>query len=135
MFKSKTARVSALIAGGAAVLGVTAGVAYAVADNVSAPYAQAAVRVNADGTIARAKGIDKVTKPEAGTYCVKFSNTGLKFNDTIITSTSHTYGHWPLVVPAGAVCGNNANTVRVLMNALNKDNGAYSDASFSIAVH
>ncbi|MCX5141878.1 hypothetical protein [Streptomyces sp. NBC_00338] len=135
MLKSRAVRMSMLIAGGAVVLGATAGVAYAVADNVNAPYAQAAVRVQADGAIARAKGIDSVTKPAAGTYCVKFTNPGFRFNDVIITSTSHTFGHWPLVAPAGNQCGNDANTVRVLMNALNNANGAYTDASFSIAVH
>ncbi|WP_327302112.1 hypothetical protein OG730_00020 [Streptomyces sp. NBC_01298] len=69
-----------------------------------------------------------------GAYCVKFSNPNFKFDDVIITATSHQYGHLPTVTAAAANCGTDANTVRVLTNHLTSSN-SYGDASFSLAVH
>ncbi|MEV4976393.1 hypothetical protein [Streptomyces scopuliridis] len=133
MYKGKKSRSVLLAAAGIVLAGTTAGVAYAVADNVKAPYAQAAATVQSNGHIKNAKGIESVNRLRAGEYCVTFSDKDLKVANSIIQATPNS-GNRILQVTWGDSqgCGSGQNVVKV--NTTNYD-GAKSDSWFTISVH
>lgn len=124
-----TASRAALLLGTAAVAVVTAtGVAYAAPDTMDAPYAQAAARINANGSILASKGIDTVTRPQAGTYCVTFTkNLDLPHSAPQATVVGD-YGTVTLRMDANSLCNNQENTLTVLTRNTNsvRDNIAFT---------
>lgn len=133
MLKGKKSRSAVLAAAGIVLASATAGVAYAVADNVKAPYAQAAATVQSNGTISNAKGIEAVRHLATGEYCVTFSDTDLKVSKSIIQATANS-GNRILQVTWGSNigCGSAQNVVKV--NATDQ-NGAKGNSWFTISVH
>ncbi|MFF1561747.1 hypothetical protein [Streptomyces sp. NPDC058279] len=138
MFKSKKA--CSLVWAGAAlslVLGGTwVGVAVAAppgAAKVKAPYAQAAAVVNADGSVNRSKGIEAVTHPKTGHYCVELEDKDLDIRNLVPSATlqytSFEYGvrisMWP-----HPECGTRADTFLVITGKT----GVWTDQSFSFVV-
>lgn len=132
--KNKSSRaVTVGVAAVACCAAVAGGVAYAVTDTVFAPYAQAAVTVAANGTILKAKGIDSVTRPSAGNYCVKVSDPDLTASNSIHSTASHTYRVDVVsYVSPQSTCGSDPKSIRVIMV---DQNGTIVNAAFSLAVH
>ncbi|MFG2484888.1 MULTISPECIES: hypothetical protein [Streptomyces] len=100
---------------------------------VTAPYAQAAAVVNANGSVNRSKGIEAVTKPAAGHYCVELEDKDLDIRKLVPNATlqyiSFEYdiriSMWP-----HPSCGTRTDTFLVITGKP----GVYEDASFSIVV-
>ncbi|MGW1404667.1 hypothetical protein [Streptomyces sp. NPDC002403] len=133
MFKGKNSRPVVLATAGVVLAGATAGVAYAVADNVKAPYAQAAATVQSNGTIHNAKGIEAVKRLNAGEYCVTFSDTDLRVSKSIIQATANSANRILQVTWGDAHgCGSAQNVVKV--NASDQ-NGTKADSWFTVSVH
>ncbi|MEU7039341.1 hypothetical protein ABZ958_37685 [Streptomyces sp. NPDC046237] len=72
---SKKSKVIGGISAGLTLAAIAGGIAFAVAPGApaSAPHAQAAAWVNADGTVRYSQGIAQVTNPSTGRYCVTLS--------------------------------------------------------------
>jgi hypothetical protein len=121
----------ALAAAGLVLAGATAGVAYAVADNVKAPYTQAAATVKENGTIHNAKGIKEVRRLRAGEYCVTFSDTSLKVSKSITQATAHNVNRIVQVTWGQESCGTGGNIAKV--NTTNQA-GTKADSWFTIAI-
>lgn len=125
-----TSAVLSLLAGGtcAAVAAAPPGSA-----KVTAPYAQAAAVVNANGSVNRSKGIEAVTKPAEGHYCVELEDKDLDIRKLVPSATlqyvSFDYdvriSMWP-----HPSCGTRADTFLVITGKP----GVYADAAFSLVV-
>ncbi|MEU4834782.1 hypothetical protein [Streptosporangium sp. NPDC023615] len=138
MFKNKRALA---LAGVAVMAGLAAGPAWAgdkgtgaaVPIKVTAPYAQAAAVVNADGSLNRAKGINAVTKPGVGQYCVELEDKDLDITKLVPSATlqytSFEYGIRISMWPHPA-CGTQKNTFHVITGMPNK----WEDRAFSFVV-
>ncbi len=61
------------------------------AAKAKAPYAQAAAEVNANGSVNRSKGIESVTKPAVGQYCVELEDKDLDITKLVPTATMQLY--------------------------------------------
>jgi hypothetical protein len=134
VLQTRSGRAVALAVAGAVIAAVSAGAAVALsaADTVQAPYAQAAVTVNADGSIAKAKSIAGVTRVSPGMYCVRVSDPGVTVANSVPMVASHTYRLQPVTATAPAVaCGGDPQSVLVTME---DQNGAPADGSFSLVV-
>ncbi|GAA2113846.1 hypothetical protein [Streptomyces synnematoformans] len=120
-----------LAAGGIASAGATvAGVAVAAdpTDNVKAPYAQAAVAVNTDGTISRQTDtIDAVTKTATGRYCITLA-PGVEAARSVPVATLHNGADWRseiYVQHQHSSCADNAIRVTTGTNGAAKDQPFY----------
>lgn len=119
MRASKKSRVVACVAGvvGVAAL-TTGGVALAAVGGVNAPYAQASALINADGSIARSKGVAAVTLPPAsGRFCVRLSDPRLDVNELTPVATLTTSGYPGLIYIEPGLnpqCGNRSDTILVV---------------------
>jgi len=119
--------VAAVAGAGAAAAGIAA------PTKATAPYAQAAAVVNADGSINRAKGIAAVTKPATGRYCVELADKDLDVTKLVPSATlqytSFEYGirvsMWP-----DPVCGTRSDTFLVITGKPN----VWEDRAFSIVI-
>ncbi|MFD9357242.1 hypothetical protein [Streptomyces sp. NPDC060031] len=117
--------------------GVFAGVAMAAAPpgaaKANAPYAQAAAVLNADGSVNRSKGIERVTKPAEGQYCIELEDKSLDINKLVANATLQKYSfdydvqisNWP-----HPTCGTRSDTYLVVTGKP----GVWADASFSFTV-
>jgi hypothetical protein len=138
MLKNKKVRafawvsVAASLVTGAAWTGA-AGAAISVLTKATAPYAQAAAVVNADGSINRAKGIKAVTKPAVGQYCVELEDKDLDITKLVPSATlqytSFEYGIRVSMWPDPA-CGTRKDTFLVITGMPNK----WEDRAFSIVI-
>ncbi|WP_159396421.1 hypothetical protein [Streptomyces sp. Sge12] len=136
MSKKTRAAVWTSVALGLIAGGTWAGTAVAAppgSAKVTAPYAQAAAVVNANGSVNRSKGIEAVTKPAAGHYCVELEDKDLDIRKLVPNATlqyiSFEYdiriSMWP-----HPSCGTRTDTFLVITGKP----GVYEDASFSIVV-
>ncbi|MGW8768905.1 hypothetical protein ACWGN5_41275 [Streptomyces sp. NPDC055815] len=105
-----------VVLGGAGLIAATAaaGIAYAVADNAYAPHSQAAVSVAPDGTILKAYGIESVTRPTVGEYCIKVKDAEVKKAESIPVATLT--GGWSdhyIRVEWGTPCGSDDDVFSV----------------------
>ncbi|MET9596186.1 hypothetical protein ACFVZ8_17505 [Streptomyces sp. NPDC059558] len=136
MSKKTRAAVWTSVALGLLAGGTWAGTAVAAppgSAKVTAPYAQAAAVVNANGSVNRSKGIEAVTKPAAGHYCVELEDKDLDIRKLVPNATlqyiSFEYdiriSMWP-----HPSCGTRTDTFLVITGKP----GVYEDASFSIVV-
>ncbi|MCX5014949.1 hypothetical protein OG765_28810 [Streptomyces sp. NBC_00555] len=136
MSKRTRAAVWTSVALGLLAGGTWAGTAVAAppgSAKVTAPYAQAAAVVNANGSVNRSKGIEAVTKPAAGHYCVELEDKDLDIRKLVPTATlqyiSFEYdvriSMWP-----HPSCGTRTDTFLVITGKP----GVYEDASFSIVI-
>ncbi|MES9512037.1 hypothetical protein ABWJ92_37580 [Streptomyces sp. NPDC000609] len=133
MLKGMNSRAVALAALGVVLAGTTAGVAYAVADNVKAPYAQAAATVQSNGTISNAKGIESVKRINTGEYCINFADADLKVSKSILQATANSANRILQVTwGSGIGCGSAQNTAKVNVS---NENGTKADSWFTISVH
>ncbi|MFE7113229.1 hypothetical protein ACFU98_27990 [Streptomyces sp. NPDC057575] len=102
------------------------------AAKATAPYAQAAAVVEANGSADRSKGIEQVTKPSTGHYCVQLEDN-LDIRKLVPTATlqyrAFDYGVRIAMYPNGT-CGNRSDTFLVITGTP----GTYADAGFSIVV-
>ncbi|MDH6114072.1 hypothetical protein P3T36_002893 [Kitasatospora sp. MAP12-15] len=138
MFENK--KIRAVVWAGAAVSLVTGGVCAGVAGAASpaptkatAPYAQAAAVVNADGTIDRSKGVAAVTKVATGRYCVELEDKTLDVSKLVPVATLQLYGfeYNVQVVPRpDPTCGSRADTILV---GTGKQN-VWADLPFDLVV-
>jgi hypothetical protein len=133
VFAHRHARAVALGIAGPLVAAASAGTALALTGTAVAPYAQAAVTVADDGSIVRAKGVDQVTRPAIGVYCVRVSAPGVTVAGSIHTVASRTGGLAPFTstVPE-ATCDDDPRSIRVIMV---DRQGDFADGGFSLAVH
>ncbi|MFG2408297.1 hypothetical protein ACGFR8_28935 [Streptomyces brevispora] len=85
---------------------------------MTAPYAQASALVNADGSLARSKGIKSVTRaPAAGRFCVQLEDSRLDVNELTPVATLSTGGYPGQVYidPANnGQCGSQKDTILVV---------------------
>ena len=100
---------------------------------MTAPYAQAAVVVNANGSVNRSKGIEAVTKPAVGHYCVELEDKDLDIRKLVPSATlqyvSFDYGVRVSMWPHPS-CGTRSDTFLVITGTP----GVLADASFSLVV-
>lgn len=109
-------RSAAVVGSGLLALGAAAGVAYAVTDTADAPHSQAAVMVQNDGSVVRSRGIESVTQPTAGVFCIKVTDKNIKSSESIPVATLRG-GAWDSFIRVGystATCGNAEDTFSVL---------------------
>nr|WSX53993.1 hypothetical protein OG409_36795 [Streptomyces sp. NBC_00974] len=136
MSKRTRAAVWTSVALGLLAGGTWAGTAVAAppgSAKVTAPYAQAAAVVNSNGSVNRSKGIEAVTKPATGHYCVELEDKDLDIRKLVPNATlqynSFEYdvriSMWP-----HPSCGTRTDTFLVITGKP----GVYEDASFSIVV-
>lgn len=121
MFKNK--RIRGVVWAGAALSlaagGAGVGMAFAVppgSAKATAPYAQAAAVVNANGTVDRSKGIKAVTKPAVGRYCLELEDDSLDVSKLVPIATAQLYGfeHDVQVTTApNSECGSDPHTFLV----------------------
>ncbi|MGW7029085.1 hypothetical protein ACWGFX_18090 [Streptomyces xanthophaeus] len=134
MFASRTRRACVTALASALIsVPVLAGAASAV--DMDAPYARAAAKVAANGTLVVGKNIESVRRAQAGIYCVKIAAAAKVANlrEAAILATSN--GDTVLLRTVGnpiALCGNAADTVAVYSNKI--DTGAWTDSAFTVAV-
>lgn len=110
-----------------------AGAATGTGTKATAPYAQAAAVVNADGSINRSKGIAGVTKPAVGRYCVELADKELDVTRLVpvatLQYTAFEYGirisMWP-----DPQCGTRTDTFLVITGKPN----VWEDQAFSIVI-
>ncbi|MFH8520631.1 hypothetical protein ACH4CE_37450 [Streptomyces gelaticus] len=104
-----------------------------MADDVKAPYAQAAATVQSNGTIHNAKGIESVKRINPGEYCINFADADLKVSKSILQATANSTNRI-IQVTWGSEhgCGSAQNTAKV--NTTN-ENGTKADSWFTISVH
>lgn len=129
MFKYKKSRVAACVAGVIGLAGLASGgVALAAAGGVDAPYAQASALINANGSIARSKGISGVTlAPATGRFCVRLENPQLDVTrlTPVATLTTGGYPGQVYVEPGlNPQCGNRRDTILVVTTD-SRDAGVY----------
>lgn len=132
MFNGKKSRPVVLVTAGVMLAGATAGVAYAVADNIKAPYVQAAATVQGNGATYHTKGIDSVRRLASGEYCVTFSDTELRGAKAIAQATVHSPNRVAWTSWSDTGCGNARNLVKVTTTDLD---GANADSWFTVSVH
>lgn len=138
MSHSTTGRARALALTIAALVSVPvlAGTAVAAPVDMYAPYARAAAKVAADGTLLAAKNVASVTKPAntTGRYCVKVSDPDIDdLKDAAIQATSNSA--WGTLIVFGqptATCGNAANTITVW--SADRNGTGWTDTAFTVTV-
>lgn len=114
---SRVAAASGVIAF-TAVAGTTAASA-STPGPARAPYAQASALVGADGSVFQAKGIQSVTKPQTGVYCIKFTDPRLDPQKLTPVATLGATGSTPwdaqvlIRTDPSTQCGNATDTVTV----------------------
>jgi hypothetical protein len=131
MFSSSVRAIG--LAGAAAALAVgVSGSANAVPDTMNAPYAQAAARINTNGAIQASKGIDTVTHPQVGTYCVSFTKT-LNLAQTAPQATveSADFGVISVITRPHGWCGSEQGTLTVIIRG---QDGLRKDLPFTLAI-
>ncbi|MEU7856060.1 hypothetical protein [Nonomuraea sp. NPDC049141] len=138
MLENKKVRAFVWVSAAAGLVVAVAGAGAAAATiamptKVTAPYAQAAAVVNADGSINRAKGIAAVTKPATGRYCVELANKELDVTRLVPSATlqytSFEYGIRVSMWPDPA-CGTRTDTFLVITGKPN----VWEDRAFSIVI-
>lgn len=141
---SKKAKIVVLAAAAAcAATTVTAAVA-STPGPARAPFSQASALVEFNGTTSQAKGIKSVTKPQAGIYCIKFTDNRLDPQKLIPTATIAAMGSYvgePGATPNGSTlmirtdpfkeCGDDPEAITVITS--NADNN-YADTGFYFTV-
>ncbi|MGW7312313.1 hypothetical protein [Streptomyces sp. NPDC054865] len=140
MSRSTTGRARAIALTVAALVSVPAlaSTAVAVDDTMYAPYAQAAARISAGGTILASKGIDRVDRPtvtsqRTGTYCIKFTDPDLDLTETAPQVTvESTLGVATMVTTPHSFCGNAAKTLTVFTR--NNTDGTRADHGISVLI-
>jgi hypothetical protein len=91
------------------------GAAYAVADRGDAPHSQAAAMVHGDGQVTVSRGIESVTEPTDGVFCIKVSDKSIKAEDSIPVATK-VAGHHAgtlMVFRGSKECGTADDTFKV----------------------
>lgn len=126
-----------LTGGGAVAVLLLAGTGYALADTgtqankAEAPYAQVAVRSDANGTIVKQEGVVSVTKVATGQYCVKAIAT-VDVPSTIPFAVTYGRNYIAAYTAGGtSACGGDTQSYRVYTY---DSNGAYADRAFSLLV-
>jgi hypothetical protein len=138
VFKNKRIRAAVWVGAalGLAAGGVGVGVAFAVpagSAKATAPYAQAAAVVNADGTVDRSKGIQAVTKSATGRYCVELEDKSLDVSKVVPTATLQLYAFdydVQVVTKPDPQCGSDPHTLLV---GTGKP-GTWADVPFTLTV-
>jgi hypothetical protein len=119
------------ISAGLTLAAVAGGIAFATGpgSRADAPHAQAAAWVNADGTVSYSRGIDQVSHPETGRYCVTLSDADIGIQN--INALIHAPGGSSITftrnTPPRNLCNSAANTI--LVNTADKD-GEFQNYSF-----
>ncbi|MFD5422633.1 hypothetical protein ACFWJT_32040 [Streptomyces sp. NPDC127069] len=123
-------RVVALVVAGAASVSVLSGVA--VAADLNAPYARAAAKVAADGTLLEGKNVASVTRAGAGTYCVKVSDAAIDLASAAVVATlNNNRGEITAIGAPHGYCGNATDTITVVTS---NSAGTGTDRPFTVAV-
>ncbi|MFE9139420.1 hypothetical protein [Streptomyces sp. NPDC007355] len=131
MFSSPVRVIGMAAAAAALAVGFSSS-AQAVPDTMDAPYAQAAARIHADGTIRASKGIDTVTHPRTGVYCVSFTkNLNLPQTAPQATVESDDFGVITVITTPYGWCNNEQGTLSLLIRG---QDGARKDLPFTLAI-
>ncbi|MCG5220822.1 hypothetical protein [Streptosporangium sp. KLBMP 9127] len=133
MFTSnRKARAAVLVGAALTVVGAAgvAGASIVAQPASSAPNAQVAGLINANGTIAHEKGVITITHPRTGVYCIRTEIPDVRRSIALVSSW-----HYGRIVSASTVpnpdCGSRIDTVRV---AVTDHNRTTVNDSFTIAV-
>ncbi|MEU9204281.1 hypothetical protein [Streptomyces sp. NPDC048332] len=111
-----------------------AGTSVAAPIDMYAPYARAAAKVAANGTLLAQKNVGESRKVATGQYCVKVSDPDIDdLKDAAVHVTSNSgWATFIVQAPPTTRCGSDPNTISVL--AINTAN-AYGDTAFTLTVH
>ncbi|MFE6665705.1 hypothetical protein ACFVFH_19365 [Streptomyces sp. NPDC057697] len=102
-----------------------------MADNVSAPYAQAGATVTGAGEVRNAKGVDGVKRLGPGDYCVTFANP--EFDPAkVLPSVSSLQGAMIVSYTWQSGCDKSNHSAKVLAR---NASGQPADSWFSIVIH
>ncbi|WP_159103669.1 hypothetical protein [Streptomyces anulatus] len=110
----------------------------ALADDIDAPYARAAAKVSANGTLQDSKNVEAVTRATGtgvtpqGVFCVRVSRRAVPDLPTAaIVGSLQQRGQLAFIGTPHQFCGNAAATITVITSA---DNGTNTDRPFTVAV-
>ncbi|KAB2587684.1 hypothetical protein [Streptomyces arboris] len=135
MFRSSTRR-ACVTALAAALISVPVLASTASALEMDAPYARAAAKVAANGTLVAGKNIESVRRAQAGQYCVKIADQAkidnLNEAAVLVTNNASVTNVWTIDKPT-QTCGMADGTISVYSYDV-RGNGAWKDTAFTVAV-
>ncbi|MFY0516125.1 hypothetical protein ACOMD4_37930 [Streptomyces anulatus] len=126
-------RVLALAAAAMASVTVLSGTATAAPADMNAPYARAAAKVAADGTLLAQKNVASAARLNgrpAGYYCVQVSDPTVNLRDAAVLATVNNQRAMITAIP-GTSCNGLSRTITVVTS--NFENDAV-DVPFTVAV-
>ncbi|MEV4430578.1 hypothetical protein ACN9M0_35770 [Streptomyces sp. R-07] len=127
------ARAIALTVAALVSVPVLASTAVAAPADMYAPYARAAAKVSAGGTLTDSKNVTSVSRPRAGVYCVKITDPDIDLRKAAVLATVNGIKIRMISVnnAPDPACGNAADAVTVYTFYAD---GTSSDAPFTLTV-
>jgi hypothetical protein len=126
-------RILALVTAAVASMTVLAGTASAAPANLNAPYARAAAKVGADGTLLATKNVSSVARLNgrpAGYYCVAVSDPTIDLSEAAVLATVNNFRSMITAIP-NSNCNRQSRTITVVTSNYNND---AADVPFTVAV-
>lgn len=126
-------RVLALAAAAVASVPLLAGPASAAPANLNAPYARAAAKVSADGTLLATKNVasaERVNGQPAGYYCVAVSDPTIDLRNAAVLATVNNFRSMITAIP-NSNCNGKTRTITVVTSNYHND---LADVPFTVAV-
>ncbi|MGW6718050.1 hypothetical protein [Streptomyces sp. NPDC054995] len=126
-------RVLALAAAAMASVTVLSGTATAAPADLNAPYARAAAKVSADGTLLAQKNVASAARQNgqaAGYYCVQVSDPTVNLRDAAVVATVNNYRAMITAIP-NSNCNGLTRTITVVTTDANNN---LRDVPFTVAV-
>lgn len=120
-------------AAAAATVSVLAGTATAAPADLNAPYARAAAKVAADGTLLATKNVSSVARVSgkpAGFYCVAVSDPTVDLGNAAVVATANNFRAMITAIP-NSNCNGQTNTITVVTSNYNNES---TDVPFTVAV-
>lgn len=125
----RTAGVAAIAA---AILGPVGVASADVQPDSDAPYARAAARIAANGTIIHSKNVVTVSRPYIGRYCIRVADN-INLNNAVAYATSESsYGVAKVTTSPTTDCSNAPNTLTVMSTY--EYNNTWADYPFMVTV-
>ncbi|MFD9454140.1 hypothetical protein ACFWBC_13740 [Streptomyces sp. NPDC059985] len=126
-------RILALTAAAVVSVPVLTATASAAPRDLNAPYARAAARVGADGTLLATKNVSSVARfngQPVGYYCVAVSDPTINLRDAAVLATVNNYRAMITAIP-NSNCNGQTRTITIVTSNHNND---LADVPFTVAV-
>ncbi|AYV32322.1 hypothetical protein EES41_36805 (plasmid) [Streptomyces sp. ADI95-16] len=126
-------RIIALVVAAVASVSVVAGTASAAPADLNAPYARAAARVAANGTLLATKNVASVERfngQPTGYYCVRVSDATIDLRNAAVVATVNNFRAMITAIP-NSNCNGQTRTITVVTSNYNND---LADVPFTVAV-